>query len=456
MTKPSIRSSRPLRPPVPPRPRRRLPRPPPLTLLPAVPPSAPGGLPPSVVLRGMRMSVADGVFAQLFLTLTTGSFVTALALFMGANDLVLGLISALPVVAGLLQLPAAWLVERQGHRRKITVWASLGRVLWVVPAALLFAPIPPDWRLGLAVLAMTISLALLAVSTNAWLSWMSDLIPPTLRGRFFGSRNAVLSLVGLLTIPAGGALLDLARGAGYPDLGFLTLYSVAALAALISTWFVSRQPEPPFQRAAGSGFVALMRAPLRDRSFRGFVLTLTLWGIGVNVGTPFFSAQALKVLHVSYSQLASLDMTTVAVTLLCQPIWGRWADQVGHRRILTIGMIGASPLALTWLFITPDRLWLLYANNVLAGIFWSALNLELSNRLMERAPVAGRAGYMAVYWAFTGLIAFFASLGGGLLANALGAGVYALGPLTLNHYQVIFLIAGLIRVGTILVRRNTL
>mgnify|MGYP001793178500 CR=1 FL=1 len=95
----------------------------------------------------------DGVFAQLFLTLTTGSFVTALALFMGANDLLLGLIGVLPVVTGLLQLPAAWLVERSGKRRAITVWASLGRLLWIVPAALLFAPISTVWRLGWGVRA---------------------------------------------------------------------------------------------------------------------------------------------------------------------------------------------------------------------------------------------------------------------------------------------------------------
>ncbi|MDQ2806511.1 MAG: MFS transporter [Chloroflexota bacterium] len=456
MTKPRVRPPRPVRPPVPPRPRRRLPPRPSLHILPAVPPSAPGSLPPSVVLRGMRMSVADGVFSQLFLTLTTGSFVTALALFMGANDLLLGLISVLPVVTGLLQLPAAWLVERSGKRRAITVWASLGRLLWLVPAALLFVPISTGWRLGLAVTAMTLSLALLAISTNAWLSWMSDLIPPTLRGRFFGTRNTVLALVGLATIPAGGALLDFARGAHYTDLGFLTLYAVATVAAAVSTLFVSRQPEPPFQRAVSRGFGALLRAPWRDRPFRSFVFTMALWGMGVNVGTAFFSAQALKVLHVSYSQLATLDMTTVGVTLLTQPLWGRWADRVGHRRVLTVGLVGASPLALTWLLITPDNLWLLYLNNVLAGIFWPALNLSLGNRLMERAPAAGRAGYMAIYWAFTGVVAFVASISGGVLANALAGGQYALGPLTLNHYQVLFLLAGLIRVGTAVFRRRTL
>jgi hypothetical protein len=119
-------------------------------------------------------------------------------------------------------------------------------------------------------------------------------------------------------------------------------------------------------------------------------------------------------------------------------------------------MIGASPLALTWLFITPDRLWMLFGNNVLAGIFWPGLTLALNNRLMERAPAAGRAGYMAIYSAITGIVAFAASLSGGVVANVLAGGSYVLGPLALNNYQVIFLTAGLIRVSTAAFRCRTL
>jgi MFS family permease len=424
--------------------------------LPPLPPESPGGLLPSAVLRGMRYSIAEGVFAQIFLILISSSFVTALALFMGANDFVLGLITAIPVAAALLQLPAAWLVERLGDRRTITVRSSLGRLLWIVPYLLLFVPIALEWRLGIAVLAMFVSWALLSISSNAWLSWMSDLIPPSVRGRFFGTRNTVLALVSLITILVGGAILDLARGAGHPELGFLTLGIIVTLSAALSTFLIRYQPEPPFQRAPSRGFGALLREPLRDKSFRNFVLTLTVWGLGVNLGAPFFSAHALKNLHVSYAQLASLDMTTTAVTLLSQPFWGRLADRVGHRRVAIICMIGASPLALTWLFATPDTLWLIYCNNVLSGIWWPGLTLALNNRLMERAPAAGRAGYMAIYSAITGIVAFAASLSGGVVANVLAGGSYVLGPLALNNYQVIFLTAGLIRVSTAAFRCRTL
>jgi MFS family permease len=228
---------------------------------------------------------------------------------------------------------------------------------------------------------------------------------------------------------------------------------VACAAGLVSTYFVSRQPEPPFARAAGgASFRKLVQAPWRDRSFRSFIFTLTVWSIGINIAAPFYSAQALKNLHVSYQQLATLDMTTIAVTLLTQPFWGRWADRVGHRRTLMISMIGASPLALMWLIATPSSIWLIYLNNVLSGIFWPGVNLSLSNRLMERAPAAGRAGYLALYSAITGGLAFLASMFGGVIASGLEGHHFEFGPLGLNNYQVLFLMAGVIRISVALLR----
>ena len=41
--------------------------------------------------------------------------------------------SSMPVLAQLVQLPAAWMVERRGDRRPITVWSSLGRMFWLIP-----------------------------------------------------------------------------------------------------------------------------------------------------------------------------------------------------------------------------------------------------------------------------------------------------------------------------------
>ena len=59
------------------------------------------------VLRGLRVSTLDGMYATVWVALTTGAFQIGFARYLGASDFVLGLLAGLPAAVGLLQIPAA-------------------------------------------------------------------------------------------------------------------------------------------------------------------------------------------------------------------------------------------------------------------------------------------------------------------------------------------------------------
>src|SRR5882672_9442416 len=69
------------------------------------------------ILRGMRLSIWDGAFATVHGSLTAGAFLTGFALWLGANDLALGLLTAIPTFAGLVQIVASYFGQRPGPRR---------------------------------------------------------------------------------------------------------------------------------------------------------------------------------------------------------------------------------------------------------------------------------------------------------------------------------------------------
>ncbi len=73
------------------------------------------------VRRGMRLGLFEAALAQVFLTIAFGTIATGLALLLGARSFELGVLAALPVIGSLLQFPAAWWVERHGHRRRLAV-----------------------------------------------------------------------------------------------------------------------------------------------------------------------------------------------------------------------------------------------------------------------------------------------------------------------------------------------
>ena len=97
----------------------------------------------------LRYSIYDGVFANIFATLTGGAFLTGFALNLGFNELLIGLLGAMPFIVTIFQLPAAYIIDRKGGHKKISFWFSLfARLIWV---PILIVAIWPNFSLNLKV-----------------------------------------------------------------------------------------------------------------------------------------------------------------------------------------------------------------------------------------------------------------------------------------------------------------
>ena len=44
------------------------------------------------------------------------------------------------------------------------------------------------------------------------------------------------------------------------------------------------------------------------------------------------------------------------------------------------------PLPWFWIVATPERIWPLFVNAILAGIMWAGFLMTQTNRLMEQSP----------------------------------------------------------------------
>jgi MFS family permease len=149
----------------------------------------PGGaaLTDRAVRRGMRFNIAAGALGNMWVAAALGVPLTMFMDLLGASGVLIGLTVTVQQVAMLLQVPSSLLAERLARRKPF--WAALNltqRLLWFIPAIL---------PLFLAGNARTMSIitvcivALSAVLSNgaaaAWWSWMADLIPERVRGRFW-------------------------------------------------------------------------------------------------------------------------------------------------------------------------------------------------------------------------------------------------------------------------------
>ena len=170
-------------------------------------------LPRERLARARSLSIVEGAFARVFMACTTGTVLTGFALWLGASPFDIGLLTALPAFAGLAQLLAPYFTERSGQRKPLIMSTVSGqRLLWLPVALLPFLALPPAGRVALLLLLVTVSAMLGALGGVPWLSWMGDLVPKDMRGRYFGARNLVLGAVALVMAPLLGVFLDLWKG----------------------------------------------------------------------------------------------------------------------------------------------------------------------------------------------------------------------------------------------------
>jgi MFS family permease len=406
---------------------------------------------PSLLRRGLVASTWEGAFAQAFLTLTSGVFLVKHALRLGASDAVLGLLAALPFLAQTLQLATAWWLERgiEG-RRGFTAWTLLAaRLLWIAPAAVAFADARGPASLA-AYLAVVAASALLATAgAHGWISWMTDLVPVRVRGRYFGIRGAVAAVVAVAVAAGGGAVLD-ALEERRDGLGWATVYGIAAAMGLLAWVAIRAQHHPhPRREHAREPFARLWReiwaGPRNRRVFAFFVA----WNAALGVAVPFWAKFMERDLAMSTATIGVQGTVGALVGASLYPAWGRLVDRTGLRVVLLANATCIAGIPFLWLFARPGSTWPVWVDAFAVGVFWSGFNLAALNVPLSVAPARGRATFVGVFGALTGLALGLSCVAGGALAQALGPSPREVLGLTLAPAQVMFLISGVLRVAAL-------
>jgi len=408
----------------------------------ALRPTRPRKLPPLAPedrRAALQVSTFEGMFAVGHVALSGNQiggnvFTYGYALLLGAGSVHLGVMTALPQLASAAQLVAAHALQHVRSRRRLVMG-----VCFASRSLFFLAPLLPfvleRERALIAFIGLFGAAALLMqVAGNSWNSWMSDLIPSSLRGRYLSQRNNLCNLVGLLTGLAGAFALDAYAGGptgASPEadarrtVGFVAVFGVAALLGGVSTLLLRFQAEPA--REPGPPplpFREFVSIPFRDKSFRQVLLVFSIFSFGNGLGNPFWVPYFLEDLGGSYGLLTTLTAAGGVAGLLTLPLWGRTIDRFGARPCLLLFGLVVSLHPLYYLVATPDFRLPIVVDYLSSGIFWNAWNLAALDLLFTIAPAerGRRAMYLAAQAACAGSSLALGSFLSGAVADTIPGG----------------------------------
>ncbi len=436
-------------------------------------------------LRGaLRTVTVAWMFGVVWMSCISGSQMTLFCRLLGFQQYHFGILAAIPFAATYAQLIAAAIIERTGLRKYMfIVNACIQRLLWVAIAAT-----PLLLGRGHAAIAIFMALyglaAVLAhLSSPPWTSWMSDLIPRRIRGRYFANRSLWTIPIQIVVVFSAGIVLDLATTKNAPLeiarqpllLGTICgLFVVGAVFGVTDILLFLRIREiatpallsgPEGQGEPKAGLVTALLEPIRvvarsygDRVFRNYALYGAVIAFSMTVSDQYFWLNALE--EVGYSKLGTnlVFMVCGAVSyLLVARMWGRLIDRWGRRPILILATAGTVLSPLGWFFIPAANLPLAYLIGVIScligGMTWGAVSLGQVGIVMGFSETKGRSYYIAAAAVVAAVGGVFGGLAGGGIAYALRGlqdSPLHLGPFHWNNYHATFLASMLLRGGAIL------
>ncbi len=393
-----------------------------------------GNLPPAVMRANYFRGVVNGAVFTLGEAVSNPGLVLSLLIRQLGGSLTL--VSLIPVIQStgylLPQLLVGGYVQVLPHKLPIYRTFAALRIaaqFAVVLACYFSTDISPTWALGTILFCYALFNLGGGVTTLSFQDIVAKIVPPTKRGRFFGTRQFY---GGLLAFAVGGPFVRWMLSDASP-LTFPSNFALISLVSLIcyatGMLFFARVTEPAaVQVIPRQGFLdALRSAPaiLRgNRRYRNFIIVRLCLLIG-RLAEPFAIIFVTEQLHLPKSIAGLLIAVSAVAAASSNVLWGRLGDSRGMVWLLRVTgslaiipplmLFGAPYVAVLGSYVLVA--WLL-VSSLVGGISADGVGIASMTFLLEVSPPEQRPLYMGLANTLLGVGAVVPVVGGILVSQA--------------------------------------
>ena len=405
-------------------------------------------LSPKETKKALDNSIKDGAFSDAKYGFSD-YFTTPFALAIGATSEMIGLMdSIIQFVIAMAQPISTWIINRFESRRMITIILTLlHRLMWI-PIIL----VPFIFGVGETSVLIVIALFSLiyltkSIATTAWTSWMCDIVPANIRGRYFGKRSSIGNLSLMAAVVIAGLILDYVGGLN----GFVVIFAIALVLGAVSIAYIKKMPEIPLGRAHKKfhfSYRHFLHGVREHKDHSNFVFFMVFLEFARSIHAPFIAVYLLRELHIGYFWFSLLSGILLLSLTIFQIYWGDFADRYGHSRTIKITYVLLPLIPVMLLLVNPSMslgmiLLMLFLYFVFDGFASSGFDLSAFNYLLETIPKDESHIFISNYRFLTNISIAAAYLIGGFLATQYfeGSSLFWISGL-----QILFLLSILLRV----------
>ncbi|HKH59707.1 MAG TPA: MFS transporter [Flavitalea sp.] len=417
----------------------------------------------SEIRGGLKLVIKDGLAAEAMTTLTGGTFLVAIALYLGASNFQVGLLAALPILTNISQLIAIWLVQQYNNRRGVAVICNFLARFPLLFIALLPWLFSKETSLQVLIFLLFFHYLFGSIAGASWNSWMKDLVPEKKLGTYFSRRSRMIQILSVTLSLLIAVLLDYVKTnhSAYEMPAYSIMFLAGGLIGIWGVYILSRTPEPKGKVIPDNLFVLFRRA-LANTNFRNLVVFNSFWSFALNLATPFFTVYMIKTIGLSFSYIIGLGILSQLSSIFSIKMWGGYSDKFSNKTIISI----AGPIyvvcMIAWTFTAmPSSPWLtsllLILINIFSGVATAGINLAITNIGIKLAPKEEAIVYISARNMVVAFFSAIAPLVGGLMADFFAthqlvwniewkgpSGVKQISLLDLQHWNFLFLIGALL------------
>ncbi len=372
----------------------------------------------SAIKTQMRNSVLEGnAFAVM--AGFTQAYLAPFAIALNAPLEIVAFVTAIPEFFGsVVQLTTIRILKMFKNRKFLIVsLAFLQALLWVPILLLPFFSFSKGNYILLIALA-SLSGICSALLNPLWNSWIGEIVPEHVRGRYFSKRTKIIGTTTFAaTIIAGLILTHFHYNLFY---GFAILFGIAFIARIISALLFTKiidagtKKEEILQLTQKFSFVDFVRN-IHKRNYSRFVLKVALIKFATNIATPLYAIYMLRELHFTYTEFMMVIAAPVLASYIFLPLWGKINDKLGSKNTMDISALALPLGSLLWLFFSSPIA--LFIVEFAKGAVFAGFNIAVSNFIFDSTTKQKRICCLSYYNFIVGIALFSGALIGIGIAN---------------------------------------